>query len=371
VAGGTQADALRRFERRIRRRLDARLALRRAWESVPAAVQIVVAATVSYFVAHTLLGHAYPVVAVTVTISALGFTRDARPRRVLESVIGILVGIVLAEVLLLLIGTGALQIALVLFLAIVVARFVSPSNAFAVAASVQAMLVMLIPPPDGGVFLRSIDGLVGGVMALLVTALIPRDPRRAAVRDARRLVSTLTESVGTVVDALRTADEPAAGLALERLRRTQSLVDEWAASLDSALAIARISPFLRRHLSSLRAQVRVVGGLDLSARHLRLITRRIDFLVRDGRQRPELAALLERIATGITLLGEAVDGSAGFDPAREHLVELALDLDPATALPGAAVTDSIVVHLLRPLVVDLLVASGLSIEDARGTLPPV
>jgi len=371
VAAGSQTDALRRFERRIRRRLDTKMRLARVWASVPAALQIVVAATASYAVAHFLLGHEYPVVAVTVTISALGFTRDARPRRVLESVIGILVGIVLAEVLLLLIGTGVLQIALVLFLAILVARLVSPSNAFAIAASVQAMLVMLIPPPDGGVFLRSVDGLIGGIMALLVTALIPRDPRRAALRDARRLVSTLTESIGTVVDALRTADEPAARLALERLRRTQALVDDWAASLDSAIAIARISPFLRRHLPALRAQSRAHAGLDLAARHLRLITRRIDFLVRDGHGRPEIADLLARVSIGIGLIGSAVELGGEYTAARTHLTALAADLDPAVALPGAVVTDEILVHLLRPLVVDLLVATGLTVEEARALLPAI
>ncbi|MCW2917212.1 MAG: hypothetical protein JWN52_5280, partial [Actinomycetia bacterium] len=35
------------------------------------------------------------------------------------------------------------------------------------------------------------------------------------------------------------------------------------------------------------------------------------------------------------------------------------------------VTDAIVVHLLRPLVVDLLVASGMPIDEARGLLPVV
>ena len=36
-------DALRKLERSIRRRLDAKMAARRAWESLPAIVQIVAA----------------------------------------------------------------------------------------------------------------------------------------------------------------------------------------------------------------------------------------------------------------------------------------------------------------------------------------
>ena len=361
MAEGAQAANLRRLERSIRRRLDARVAARRALASAPAAFQIVVAATAAYAVAHYLFGHAVPLVAVTVTISILGFARDARPRRVLESVIGILVGITLAEILLLLVGTGIWQIALVLFATLLVARLVSPSNAFAVAAGVQSMLVMLLPPPDGGVFVRSIDGIIGGVLALAVTALIPRDPRRLAQADTRTLHSILTEALGSVVEALRRADEPAASLALERLRRTQAVIDEGSASLETAIAVARISPFLRRHLPALRRQAALNTGLDLAARHLRLITRRIDFLVRDGVERPELATLVQRVRAGLD----------GLPDSREALVELAAELDPAIALPGADMTDSIIVHLLRPLVVDLLVATGMPLEEARGLLPPV
>lgn len=360
MTSGGQAARLRRLERSIRRRLDARTALRRAATSVPAALQIVVAATGAYAFAHFVLGHEVPLVAVTVTISTLGFARDARPRRVLESVIGILVGITLAEVLLLVVGTGIWQVAVVLFATLIVARIVSPSNAFAIAAGVQSMLVMLLPAPDGGVFVRSIDGLVGGVLALLVTALIPRDPRRLALADTRVLRSILTEALDTVVASLRAADEPAASLALERLRRTQAVIDASGSSLDTALAVSRISPFLRRHLPALRQQAALNAGYDLAARHLRLITRRIDFLVRDGVPRPELAELMVRVRDGLAAL-----------PERDGLVALAADLDPDVVLPGADVTDTILVHLLRPLVVDLLVASGMPLDEARALLPRV
>ena len=355
----------------MRRRLDLKIAARRAINSVPAALQIVVAVVASYAFAHYVLGHQFPVVAVTVTISTLGFARDARPRRVLESVIGILVGIALAEILLLVVGQGIWQTSLVLLATLLVARFVSPSNAFAIAAAVQSMLVMLLPAPDGGVFVRSLDGLVGGVLALVVTALIPRDPRRIARADTRRLVAIETQALASLVRSLDRADEPAARLALDQLRRTQVLVNEGAQSLDTALAVARISPFLRRHLPALARQSATLTALDLCARHLRLIARRIDFLVRDGVERPVLADLFARIAAGLTIVTASVDDPRLVHEGRAQLAELAGELDPSVALPGAAVTDSIMVHLMRPLVVDLLVASGMTIDEARALLPRV
>jgi uncharacterized membrane protein YgaE (UPF0421/DUF939 family) len=367
----TSADRLRRFERSMRRRLDVKIAVKRAWNSVPAALQIVVAVLGSYAIAHFALGHAVPLLAMTVVVSALGFGRDARPRRVFDSVVGILIGILFSEVLFTFLGGGIWQIAVILFLTFVVARLVSPSAAFAAAAGVQSLLVTLLPAPDGGVLVRSVDGLVGGVVALVVTALVPRDPRAIARRDAGRLLSTLSESFDALLDGLRTGDEAAASLAVERLRRTQPLIDDWNASLDSAVSIARISPFLRRHLPTLRHQARVLQGFDMAARHLRVLDRRVSFLVRDGVARPELAALLAEIDAAIVLLGASIDDPGRAEDAAAVLEAIAPRLDPAVLVPGAPVTETVIVLLSRPLVVDLLIAAGRPAAAARALLPEV
>jgi uncharacterized membrane protein YgaE (UPF0421/DUF939 family) len=365
-------DRMRRLERGIRRRIDLRRALTRSVTSLPAAAQIVVAATAGYLIARGLFDHPTPLLAITVTISSLGFARDARPRRVLETLIGILVGVVLSELLLIVVGSGWWQLALVLFVTIVVARAVSPAPGFAVSAAIQSGIVLLLPAVAGNPFARTLDALTGGVLALLVTALIPRDPRRAALRDARTLFSVLVESTRSTVDALAHADSPAAELALARLRRTQALVDDWTGSLDTAISVARVAPLLRRHLPELRAQARVRRGADLAARHLRPIARRVEFLVRDGERRPELAGLLAEIASAIGILAAEVADRELTGAARTALTDLARRLDPAAvATPEAPLADAAVVLMLRPLVVDLLEATGMDADDARALLPAV
>jgi uncharacterized membrane protein YgaE (UPF0421/DUF939 family) len=355
----------------MRVRLDIKVALTRVTSSTPAALQIVVAVIASYAISHYLLGHTTPLLSITVVIAALGFGRDARPRRVFDTVVGILVGILFSELLFNWLGSGIWQIAVILLLTLLLARLISPSAAFAAAAGVQAMLVMLLPAPGGGVLTRSVDGLVGGIVALLVTALIPRDPRGIARRDARRLTSALSEALDALLAGLRQGDEPAASLSVERLRRTQTLVDDWTSSLDSAMSIARISPFLRRHLPDLRQQERVLRGMDLAARHLRVIARRVSFLVRDREVRPDMADLFAPIAAAIALLGESVEHPERRNEAAALLETLVVKLAPGIALPNAPVTESVIVLMIRPLVVDLLEASGRSADDARGLLPPV
>ncbi len=98
-----------------------------------------------------------PVLAVTVTISSLGFARDARPRRVAESILGIVLGVALSDALTLAFGTGLWQLLVVLFAAFVVARALSANPAFAVAAAIPSALVVLLPPSSGGPFGRTLD----------------------------------------------------------------------------------------------------------------------------------------------------------------------------------------------------------------------
>jgi uncharacterized membrane protein YgaE (UPF0421/DUF939 family) len=366
----TDSAPLRRLARRVRVRAQVRAAGRRATEALPAALQITVAAIVSYSIAHYLLGHPAPFVAVAVTITSLGLTRDARPRKVLETALGVTIGIALSELMVLVIGKGVWQVAIVLFVTLVVARAFSPNPAFAIAAAVQSAIVVIVPGPVDAVFTRSIDAVVAGVIALIVTALIPRDPRRVASRDARLLFSVFHESLAGAVEALSLGTPAPAELALDRLRRTQSLVDDWRVSLDTAVSVARISPWLRRHLPELRVQERVLLGADLASRHLRTITRRIG-VIAHGTPRPNLAALMAELANAIDLLGRELDDRTLAGSSRTALVDLAQRLDPATLTPEGELRETLIVVLVRPLVVDLLVATGMPVDDARALLPPV
>jgi len=367
----TDSAPLRRLARKVHFRALALSSGRRTLQSMPAALQIVVAAVASYAIAHFVFGHEIPIIAVTVTITTLGISRDARPRRVLETSLGIAIGIALSELIVQVIGKGGWQLAIVLFATLVITRAISANPAFAIAAAVQSSLVVLLPDPAGGVFTRSLDGVIAGAVALAATALIPRDPRRAASRDARALFSVFGESLDGIVDALAHSNQPAAELALERLRRTQALVDNWTTSLDTATAIARISPWLRRHLPELIVQARVLRGADLTARHLRTLARRVNVITADGQPHPELASLMAELANGLSLLGRELDDRGLAGSSRTAFVDLAQSLDPQKIAPNAALRETLVVVLIRPLVMDLLVATGMPEADARALLPIV
>jgi uncharacterized membrane protein YgaE (UPF0421/DUF939 family) len=350
---------------------DFRTALQRVLDSLPSIFQIVVAATAAYAFAHFLLGHKNPIFAVTVTIASLGFTRDARIRRVTQTAVGMVVGIALSEIMLLLVGAGVWQMAIVLLVALVSARFLSGTAAFALTVGSQAMLVYIMPAPDGGAFIRSLDGVIGGLTALIFTAFVPRDPMGSASKDAGKLFSVFLNAVDALDAAVRTADVKIADAALVRVRGSQPLVDNWRMSLDSAISVARISPFMRKHRDDLSDQVRLMRGMDLATRNLRVVVRRVDFLIRDGKPRIYLADLFGQISAATALLSKGLDGPDALVEARAKLVEIIHQLDPKKFGIADQLREASVLLLLRPLLIDLLCASGMAEDAARAELPEV
>jgi uncharacterized membrane protein YgaE (UPF0421/DUF939 family) len=352
-----------------RHRLDPRPAVARVRDSSIAIVQIVVASTGAFVFAQQVLGHTMPLLAATVTLSSLGLVRDARPGRVAETVVGMLAGILIAELVLVSAGRGWWQLALALLLTLVVTRFLWPAPGFAIAAGLQALIVMVVA--TGAPFLRLADGAVGGVAALLVTALIPRNVRGLEERDVHAVFAGIDGAMVTLGQALRRGDRMRAERALQKARALQPAMESWAESLESALAIARISPFLARRRAELQRHERVRAALDLAVRNLRVVARRAVYLTDDGVARPVAADLLGELTRATRLVEQSLDDISMEPAARAALEATASRLDPTAVVGDAGFSDQNLVMALRPLAVDLLTAAGMPADDARRIVPRI
>nr|WP_236778868.1 FUSC family protein [Agromyces seonyuensis] len=337
--------------------------------SIPAIVQITVTAVASWSFAHFVLGHQQPLLAGVVAISALGFVGDARPKRVAETVVGMALGIFLAEALLVVAGSGPWQYALALALTLAIARFVSSAPSFTVAAGLQCTLIMLVPAVPGGPFLRTIDAVVGGVFALVATALLPRAPWRTAVRAGRRVIADHLAVWRRLAESVESGSSVDAEAALAAARASDDHVRDWAEAVDSGLAIARVSPFTPRARAELPRQREMQAAFDLATRNLRVIARRTAWLERDGRPVPALADLAGRIVRALELIDAQSLDPENLAAARATLADLVRHLDPARVLPHGTVDELNVAHALRPYLIDLLQATGMPLDDARGLLP--
>src|SRR3954467_6125506 len=111
--------------------------LAQAWFGAPAA----------YLIATDVVGHSKPFFAPIAAIITLGITVGQRGRRAFELAIGVAVGIGVADVLVLLIGSGPAVLAIVVLLAMGTAIFLGTGQMMVNQAAAPAVLVATLPPP--------------------------------------------------------------------------------------------------------------------------------------------------------------------------------------------------------------------------------
>src|SRR5437762_9644581 len=92
-----------------------RSGLARALDSWQPVALAAVAAALAWLIAHSLLGHPQPFFAPIAAAISLSTSRIQRSRRIVQMVIGVLLGIAIAELLSALIGTGTIAIGVIAF----------------------------------------------------------------------------------------------------------------------------------------------------------------------------------------------------------------------------------------------------------------
>src|SRR5690606_31980113 len=129
----------------------ARRELRRRWArlaaTAPAILQCAVAAGLAWLVAAELLGHPRPFFAPVAAVICIGVAAGRRLPRLVELVAGVSLGVGVGDLLVLRIGSGAWQIALVVALAMAVAVFLGSGTVLTIQAASSAVRVAYRLPP--------------------------------------------------------------------------------------------------------------------------------------------------------------------------------------------------------------------------------
>ena len=349
-----------------RSRLSARGRTERLRHAGRAIVQATLAATIAWLVATEVVGHLRPFFAPVAAMITLGLTQGERGRRAVEVVLGVTLGIAVADLLVLELGTGWWQLAIVVALAMSIALLLGSGQMFAQQAAVSAALVATLQPPQGGVsFARAVDALLGGSIALAISALVlPAHPGRIVREAAAPVLAELAAVLEDIATALQRRSGEAVQAALARGRK----IDPLSRALDQALAVgretARLAPPRRRLLSTVDVYADAAGQIDLAVRNVRVLARgarrAIDL---DENVPPEVADALRELAVAVRGLGDALD-----DPDHAEAVRT-----PALRAAGMAtlvlertgnLSVSVIVGQVRSTAVDLLRGSGMSYDGA-------
>lgn len=369
MSGATQAGAPRFDAALARSRLSVRARLARLRAKSWQIGQCAVAAGVAWFIARDLLDHPTPFFAPIAAVLGLGTSYGQRLRRVAEVTVGVAVGVLVGDLLVLGLGSGAWQLALVVGLAMTVAFLLDGGQLLVNQAALQSIFVTTIVADPGEALIRWTDALVGGGVALVAATVVPaaplRRPREQAALVVDKIAGLLRASADVVVDA---EVEPALDL-LADARSTDHLIRELQAAADEGLAVVASSPFRVRHRPTVRRVADLVTPLDRALRSTRVLTRQAAVSAYRHRPVPQsYAALLHQLADACAVVSEELRADRMAVGARDALLAVArasAEVERTDDLPV-----EVVLAQIRSVVVDLLQVTGLDAIEATEAMPP-
>ncbi|MEU7753948.1 FUSC family protein [Micromonospora sp. NPDC049101] len=332
------------------------------------AVQAGLAAALAWYVAHELLQVSQPVFAPISAVSTLAASVGQRLRRTVELIIGVTVGVLIGDLLLLVIGTGWWQLALIVVLAIVVALFLAGSAAVVIQAGATAVLIATLSPSVRDLEIpRFVDALVGGGLALLVTAvLLPLNPLRVLNRAARPVLDLLVAQLGATADALAAGDAGRARAARSALRQNKGQLQAFVEATQGAREASTLSPvhWRERH-GPVGRYAQAAEPIDRAMRNSGTLIRRSVTLIEDGEPVPEaLPQAVADLADAVRLLKRQFAAGAEPNRAREQALRAVRTAGRAYR-EGVGFSGAVVVAQVRTTVSDLLVATGLTQGEAN------
>ena len=281
--------------------------LRSLWPSAQAAA----AAGLAWYIAHDLLGHAQPFFAPIAAAISLSSSGSRRGRRILQMVVGVTLGIAVGELIVALIGTGALQIVAVVAVTMAVALllgigFFSEGMMFVNQSTASAILVLALNRHGTGPE-RLLDALVGGgVAAVIGVGLFPADPLAVLRSAERELLRSLAGALSEIAERLERGTAPPTGWILAATQDIHSRLADLAQARVTARATARIAPRRWRLRPVVAVEDARIAQFDLLANAALSVFRGATGVLETAERMPaSLSAAVDQFAAALARLASA------------------------------------------------------------------
>ena len=353
-----------------RSRVDVRDRVARLRKLGPTLLMGAVAAGIAWLIATKLVGDKGAFFAPVAAIITLGLTVGSRLNRAIELSIGVPLGIALADILVLELGSGTFQLIGIVFLATSLAVFLGGGPLLVTQAAVSAILVVTLQPPTNGLsFTRAADALIGCGVALILNFLIaPIDPVALVRREADPVLRELAGALDDIAAALDERDRRRAFDALRRVRDIDAYTQRFLESLTIGRETAAAAPQRRSDRGPLAIYSEAGGQIDLAVRNVRVLARAAVRAIEVGDHvPPEVADAIRELRVAVQSLEPWLD-----DPQRSAAV-----IEPAVraARHASAVLEqtsnlsvSVIVGQVRSTAVDLLRSVGIDPDEARSRI---
>ncbi len=332
--------------------------------------QCAIAAGVAWVLASDVFGHPTPFFAPIAAVVSLGTSYGQRLRRVAEVTLGVAIGVFVGDLLTHWLGSGGWQIVLIVSLAMSTALLLDQGVLFVNQAAVQAIVVSTLVPSAGAAFIRWTDALIGGAVAVVAAAVVPRAPLRRPREQAGVVVRKIALLLRAAAASIGDGDVERALGVLQDARATDELVIELRAAADEGLSVVRSSPFRRRHRGRVRAMAELVEPLDFALRNTRVLVRRVAVAAyRRQAMPPAYATMLEELAECAEGIADELGEGRAPTAMRDRLV--ALGRATSSIERSRDLSAEVVLAQVRSLVADLLAVTGMDPLAATDQIPPL
>lgn len=331
--------------------------------------QCALAAGAAWFIAEDLLGHPTPFFAPIAAVVSLGTSYGQRLRRVAEVTLGVAIGVLIADLLVLATGSGWWQLTLIVALAMTSAFLLDGGQLFVTQAAVQSIVVATLLPDPGQGLVRWTDALVGGAVAVVAATVVPAAPLRRPREQAALVLDKIAALLRAAGDVMVDGEvEPALDL-LADARATDYLIRELQLAADEGLAVVASSPFRVRHRPGVRRMAELVDPLDRALRSTRVLVRHTAVATYHQRAIPQTYATLARdLAAATDAVAVELREDRMAVAAQPEL--LAVGLATGQVERSAVLSAEVVLAQLRGVIADLLLLTGMDSLEASDALPP-
>lgn len=363
-------DAQQTLDRALQRsRLSVEQRLQRLRTNSWHIAQCALAAGVAWYVAADVLHHETPFFAPVAAVLCLGTSYGQRLRRVVEVTLGVAIGVFVADLFVVMFGSGAWQLVVVVAASMSVAFLLDASRLFVTQAAVQSIVVTTLLPDPEAALTRWTDALVGGAVAVLAATAVPRAPLRRPRLQAAIVVRKIAELLRGASEVMLNGEVEHALEVLADARATDELIRELQDASDEGLSVVASSPFRARHKEPLRRMADVVEPLDLALRNTRVLVRRAAVAAHRREPVPRgLAIVCAELAEAADLVAEELENNRMAVAAQPALLGIAFATSQVER--SHDLSSEVILAQVRSIVADMLRITGMGVLESTDAIPP-
>jgi uncharacterized membrane protein YgaE (UPF0421/DUF939 family) len=328
-------------------------------------LQRTAAATVAWVIARQLIASGLvidhdPFFAPIAAVIALNASLGERGLNALRLLLGVVVGIVVGEVTVAVLGSGHGPLAIATFTAMAMASALGGARILIAQAAVGAILTVTAADGQAGAH-RLIDALIGAGVALVVSQILFSPEPVSLVRRAQvTALEGMAEGLRLTARALEHDDDELAERALSRLRELRDRLAELSRMRRASSRVVRHTLVWRSRKVPVVRENENAGHLDLLGGSCLMLTRTT--MAASPSERRRLAPSVRDLAGALSGLAQ----QPGDRPTRQRAVDHALDVARQLAGEGTPCESTLAAAIMtvRLVAADIMVFAGVDPRQA-------